>query len=105
MHSNHTILINALSNNCLVHYGLSMLPGEALDVQVFQDDVGNITDICWKDHILTPRQPYWHEIRSLTGLQIYDDEFNSKPKKLKTSFESIQGMHQLAEKHCSGVQT
>lgn len=105
MHSNHKIKTDKLSNSTLQHYGLSMSLGATLNTQCFFDKDGQVTEITWAGQITHKGSPYWHELKAVLMLSINQESLVKDMMKLDaaTGYNNIQDMHQLAEKHCSGV--
>ncbi len=105
MHRNITLKIDGLSNKCLQHYHLDMHLGAELKTQCFFDITGDVTDITWAGQILTGGKPYWNDFKALINSGIESDQLAKDIAALgkATEYQSIQSMHDLAEKHCSGV--
>lgn len=107
MHSNHVLNINALSNAALQHYHLDMAFGAKLKTQCFFNAKDELTDITWTGQILTPGMPYFKDMAALVQSSIGQDLLAIDMLKLAkvSEYQSVQSMHQLAEKHCSGIDT
>lgn len=105
MHSNHVLNINTLSNACLQHYNLDMSFGAKLKTQCFFNAKDELTDITWPGQILVPGMPYFRDVAALVKTSINQESLASDILKLGkvTEYKSIQSMHELAQKHCSGV--
>lgn len=105
MHTNHTLNINTLSNACLQHYHLDMSFGATLKTQCFFNDKDELTDITWAGQILVVGMPYFRDVAALVSNSINQGQLASDMLKLAkvSEYHSVQSMHDLAEKHCSGV--
>jgi len=114
MHSNHvlkitgnTLKIYDLSNACLQHYNLDMSIGAKLKTQCFFNANNELTDITWQGQILVPGMPYWRDIAALVKTSIDQQSLVTDILKLAkvSEYQSIQSMHDLADKYCSGIST
>jgi len=100
MHQNHTLPINALSKKCLNHYSLDTGFGAILKTQCFFDGKGEVTDITWPSlNMINKESRHWHEFAGLVIISMgretpIKEEFKENP---------VLSFHQLAEKHCLGL--
>lgn len=105
MHSNHTLQISNLNNAALQHYNLDMSLGATVKSQCFFNNNNELDNITWPGHIIKPGMPFWRDMASLVKSSINKDQLSNDILKLArvSEYQSIQSMHELAEKHCSGV--
>ncbi len=108
MHSNHRIILSSIKNkSCHKKYRLDTEKLATLNTQCFFDDDGKLTDITWSPLMIVKRgMPFFHDLELAVESSIKQDQLATDILKLGkvSEYKSIQNMHELAEKHCLGIE-